>query len=305
MKKPEDNQEDMNNDLLEELYDIGNLKNDLDEVFDIDGITVSESLIQATLRRVAEETEKPSKQSEKQRKRNPFRYGLLVAACACILVVASVNLMDGSFSFGNMKDSTEKSSDMKTDTTTETTKNPSYSMSEEAEETANDETSQDSMKDDSTSSADGVSGSENGMNDTESDLEQASSFFTIKDKAGKIYSIRVGEIQQINVYGGEEEFIDYTGDLALIEELYRLLSEIDDEGDRKAVEDESVQKEYVRQYILRAQEDSTWSELQLWIEATDGENYNMIKQLETADGELIIYQIDNISPEIVQNLPMH
>ena len=299
MKKLEENNKEINKVLLDGLYDINNLKNDLDEILNIEDITVSETLIQATLKRANEEIEQ-SKQSlnSKQLEQNkqlasrkkgiPFRYGM-VAACACILLVAGISLMANPP--GSMK---ESKSDMAAQE--ETTTDSSTAM--ESTETA--DTSDDGASEESTSEGKEYNGSDSTVDTEESKV--VPSFFDIADEEGNPYTVAVVEIGEIIVYDENGLVLHNVTDTSDIKSLYNTFAKVDNQAHIEEVQNEKQEGQYVRQYDIIAQEGSEWSELHVWISSVDEETSIITRQLITSDGEVITHRIADVNADIVLNI---
>lgn len=299
MKKLEENNKEINKVLLDGVYDINNLKNDLDEILNIEDITVSETLIQATLKRANEEIEQ-SKQSlnSKQLEQNkqlasrkkgiPFRYGM-VAACACILLVAGISLMANPP--GSMK---ESKSDMAAQE--ETTTDSSTAM--ESTETA--DTSDDGASEESTSEGKEYNGSDSTVDTEESKV--VPSFFDIADEEGNPYTVAVVEIGEIIVYDENGLVLHNVTDTSDIKSLYNTFAKVDNQAHIEEVQNEKQEGQYVRQYDIIAQEGSEWSELHVWISSVDEETSIITRQLITSDGEVITHRIADVNADIVLNI---
>jgi hypothetical protein len=290
MKKQEKNkqeeikQED-NKDLVDELYDIDNLKNDLDEILNLEGITVSESLIQATLTKAREAKEEniiPYEEKVAGKRRGiPFRYGM-IAACACILIVAGFNLIkniplemgsskdDGRYEAESSTDSEAGTNDMKSDTTTETTE----------------DSAEDIMVDNTDDKA----------------AMSKQSIFDVVNEDGDSYQVKVGEIEKVIIYD-ENGAVTYSDtDSTDIQNLYDALADIDSSDYEEVVQNEEHKGQYVKEYAIIADEGLAWSELHLWITSTNQETYIVTMQLKTSDGETITHRITDVSADIIMNV---
>lgn len=289
MKKREENkqedikQEDYKN-LLDELYDIDNLKNDLDEILNLEGVTVSESLIQATLKKAREAKEEniiPYEEKVTGKRRGiPFRYGM-IAACACILIVAGFNLIknfpleigsskdNGKYEAESSTDSSTESNDMVSDTTTETTE----------------DSKEDNMVD----------------NREDSAIMSVPSFFDVVKEDGDSYQVKVGEIEKIVIYDENGDITHSDTDSTYVQNIYDALADIDGE-DYEEVQNEEHKGQYVKEYDIIAGEGLPWSELHLWITSTDQETYVVIRELKTSDGETITHQITDVNPDVIRNV---
>lgn len=319
MKKLEENNEEIKKSLLNELYDIENLKNDLDEILNIEDITVSESLIQATLKRAKEEeqskqlilskqpienkqplenkqlTQKKeltrSKQSTRSKKGVPFHYGM-VAACACILLVAGISLIANPPV--SRKDSTSEMS----------TQDESYADSstamEDMESTETTETSKDDT-DEGSVSGETKNDSTNSVGNTE-EAKEVPSFFDIAKEDNTSYIVLIGEIGEIIIYDENGLVISNITDTPDIESIYNAFSKVGNENHIEEVQNEKQEGQYVRQYDIIAQENSEWSELHIWISNVDEETSIITRQLITSDGEVITHRITDVNSEIVLNI---
>lgn len=279
MKKQVENKQVNNKDLLDELYDIDNLKNDLDEVLNLEGITVSESLIQATLQKANKANEDniiPYGEKVTGKKRGiPFRYGM-IAACACILLVAGFNLVTNSpLEMGSKKEN-KNYQESTADSSTE---------SAGMEYNGKTETTEDSV-------------SENSSNDT---AIMVPSIFHITKEDGDYYQVEIGEIEKIVIYDETGTVTHKETDLSYIESIYDALADIDSE-DYEEVQNEEHEGQYVRKYDIIADEGLAWSELHLWISSTDQETYVVTTELKTSDGETITHQINDVSSDIIMNV---
>lgn len=283
MKKLEENNKEINKVLLDELYDIDNLKNDLDEILNIEDITVSETLIQATLKRANEEGEQSkqpiqniqpiqNKQPTRSKKGIPFRYGM-VAACACVLLVAGISLIANPP--GIMK---ESKSDMETqeESSTDST-------------TAMDDTDISETTDTSNDGA--VEGS-----------KVVPSFFDIAHEDGTSYTVEVGEIAKIIVYDENGLAIHNVTDTSDIESLYNTFAKVDSQAHIEEVQNEKQEGQYVRQYDIISQDGSEWSVLHVWISSIDEETSIITRQLISSDGEVITHRIADVNSDIVLNI---
>ncbi|SHM27062.1 hypothetical protein SAMN02746066_01331 [Anaerosporobacter mobilis DSM 15930] len=314
MKKQEENKEE-NNVVLNKLYDINNLKKDLDEILNIEDITVSESLIQATLKRAEKEQSKQPKsrnesipsndpvQSKEPMQSNqptrskrgvPYRYGM-IAACACILLVAGIRLITNPLvskkdSEQNMVTQEESAADTSTG-------------KEDMESAATTDASNAG-----TSESDGesiVGDTENNSTDSTVSTEEGEvvpSFFDIADEEGTPYTVAVQEIEKIIVYDENGEAINNVTDISDIESLYNAFAKVDGQYHVEVVQNEKQEGQHVRQYAIIAQEDSEWSELHIWITDVDKESYIVTRQLVTSAGESITHRITDVSSNIIQNV---
>lgn len=308
MKKQEENKEE-NNVVLNKLYDINNLKKDLDEILNIEDITVSESLIQATLKRAEKEQSKQPKSSNESIPSNdsvqsnqptrskrgvPYRYGM-IAACACILLVAGIRLITNPLvskndSAQNMVSQEESAADTSTG-------------KEDMESAATTDASNAG-----TAESDGesiVGDTENNSTDSTVSTEEGEvvpSFFDIADEEGTPYTVAVQEIEKIIVYDENGEAINNVTDISDIESLYNAFAKVDGQDHVEVVQNEKQEGQHVRQYAIIAQEDSEWSELHIWITDVDKESYIVTRQLVTSAGESITHRITDVSSDIIQNV---
>lgn len=277
MKKLEENDKEINKVLLDGLYDIDNLKNDLDEILNIEDITVSETLIQATLKRANEEVEQSkqpikSKQLASRKKGSPFRYGM-VAACACILLVAGISLIANSPM--GMKNS-KRDMAAQEETTTESSTAMDAAESTETKDTSNDGTGEES--------------------------KVVPSFFDIAADEGNLFSVEVGEIAKIIVYDENGLAIYNVTDTSDIESLYNTFAKVDSQAHIEEVQNEKQEGQYVRQYDIIPQEGSEWSVLHVWISSIDEETSIITRQLISSDGEVITHRIADVNSDIVLNI---
>lgn len=302
MKKLEENNKEIKKVLLNGLYDVDNLKNDLDEILNIEDITVSESLIQATLKRVNEETEQSkqpiqdiqsiqNKQPIRSKKGIPFRYGM-VAACACILLVAGISLIANPP--GSMK---ESKSDMATQE--ETTTESSTAM-DDKESTGATDTSEGEAGEESTSEDTEYNGSDSTVNTEES--KTVPLFFDIADEEGNLYSVEIGEIEKIIVYDENGLVMQNVTEASDIENVYNTFAKVDSKDQIEEVQNEKQEGQFVRQYDIIAQEGSEWSEIHVWISSVDEETSIVTRQLITSDGEIITHRIADVDSDIVLNI---
>ncbi len=314
MKKQEENKEE-NNDVLNKLYDINNLKKDLDEILNIEDITVSESLIQATLKRAEKEQSKQPKQSNESKQSNdpvqsnesmqsnqptrskrgfPYRYGM-IAACACILLVAGIRLITNPLV--SKKDSEQNM------VTQEESAEDTSTGKEDMESTATTDASNDGAAE---SDGDSIVGdTENNSTDSTVSTEEGKvvpSFFDIADEEGTPYTVAVQEIEKIIVYDENGEAINNVTDISDIESLYNAFAKVDGQDHVEVVQNEKQEGQHVRQYAIIAQEDSEWSELHIWITDVDKESYIVTRQLVTSAGESITHRITDVSSDIIQNV---
>ncbi len=204
MKRQEENNQENNKDLLDELYDIDNLKNDLDEVLNLEGITVSESLIQATLQKVNKANEDnviPYRQKVTGKKRGfPFRYGM-IAACACILLIAGINLATNNspLEMGNSKNNGKYQ---------EETAGGSSTESKDMESNASTDMTEDSV--------------------SETDTEiMIPTFFDIAKEDGESYQIKMSDIEKIVVYDENDEVVQSEMDSSLILSIFEAFCILD------------------------------------------------------------------------------
>lgn len=302
MKKQDDNKEE-NNVVLNKLYDIDNLKKDLDEILNIEDITVSESLIQATLKRAEKEQSKQSipskepmqsKQPARSKRGVPYRYGM-IAACACILLVVGIRLITNPLvskndSAQNMVSQEESAADTSTG-------------KEDMESTATTDASNNGTVE---SDGDGIvgdtesNGTDSTVNTEEGKVEP--SFFDIADEEGTPYTVAVEEIEKIIVYDENGEAINNVTDTLDIESLYNTFAKIDSQDHVEVVQNEKQEGQYVRQYAIIAQEDSEWSELHIWITDVDKESYVVTRQLVTSAGEIITHRFTDVRADIIQKV---
>lgn len=314
MKKQEENKEE-NHVVLDKLYDIDNLKKDLDEILNIEDITVSESLIQATLKRAEKEQSKQPESSNESIQRNdpvqskesmqsnqptrskrgvPYRYGM-IAACACILLVAGIRLITNPLV--SKKDSAQN-------------------MVSQEESAADTSTGKEDMESAATTDASNNGTAESDGDSIESDTENNStdssvsteegkvvpSFFDIADEEGTPYTVAVEEIEKIIVYDENGKVINNVTDTSDIESLYNTFAKVDNQDHVEVVQNEKQEGQYVRQYAIIAQEDFEWSELHIWITDVDKESYIVTRQLVTSAGESITHRITDVSSDIIQNV---
>lgn len=299
MKKQEENNDEINKNLLNEKYDIDNLKNDLDKILNIEDIKVSESLIQATLKRVNEEEQNKQLIQNKQTKQSKqpiriigvvFRYGM-VAACACVLLVAGISLIANPP--GSRKDS---ALDMTTqeEASTDSSTGMEDMESTETTDTSNDETSEESVSEDADHD-----NTDSGVNSEEDKV--VPSFFSITDEEGTPYTVAVDEISEIYVSDENGLVIHNVTDISDIESLYNTFAKVDSK-DHEEVIDERLKGQYVRQYDIIAQESSKWSELHVLISNIDEETSIVTRQLVTSDGKVITHRITDINTDIIKNI---
>lgn len=320
MKKQDENKEE-NNVVLNKLYDIDNLKKYLDEILNIEDITVSESLIQATLKRAEKEQSKQpilsnesipsnesiqnngpvqskepmqSKQPTRSKRGVPYRYGM-IAACACILLVAGIRLITNPLI--GMKNSKNDMASQE-ESAADTSAGMEDMESAETTDASNDGT----VKSDEDSI---VGDTENNSTDSAVSTEEGKvvpSFFDIADEEGTPYTVAVEEIEKIIVYDENGEAINNVTDTSDIENLYNAFAKIDSQDHVEVVQNEKQEGQYVRQYAIIAQEDSEWSELHIWITDVDKESYIVTRQLVTSAGETITHRITDVNTDIIQKV---
>ncbi|WP_455715358.1 hypothetical protein [Anaerosporobacter sp.] len=279
MKKQEENKQEDIRDLLDELYDIDNLKNDLDEVLNLERITVSESLIQATLAKASQPKEDniiPYAQKVTGKRRSiPFRYGM-IAACACILVVAGIQLVTKvPLEMGSSKN------DSNYEATAESSTESDGMVYDETEDTSEDKTSLD-------------------VSDASESTVIVPSVFNVEADSN-YYSIKVGEIKEIAIYDENGVVIHSDTDSSYIESIYNAFANIDSD-EFEEVQNQEHKGQYVREYAIIADEGLAWTELHLWIGSTDQETYVVTRELKTSDGETITHQITDVSAEVIMNI---
>lgn len=307
MKKLEENNKEINKVLLNDLYDINNLKNELDEILNIEDITVSETLIQATLKRVNEETEQSkqplqnlqpiqSKQPTWRKKGIPTRYGM-IAACTCILLVAGI-----SFIANPPVSRKDSKSDMASQE--ESTSNSSVETGE-MEATDSADTSMDDAGEGSAlgdTKYDGSDSTDNTKETAGEEVMAVPSFFDIADEEGKLFPVEVREIAKIIVYNENGLVIHNVTETSDVESFYNTFAKVDSQDHIEEVQNEKQEGQYVRQYDIIAQEGSEWSELHVWISSVDEETSILTRQLITSDGEVITHRITDVNSDIVLNV---
>lgn len=302
MKKLEENNREINKVLLNGLYDIDNLKNDLDEILNIENITVSESLIQATLKRANEEAEQSkqpiqniqpiqNKQPTPNKKGIPFRYGM-IAACACILLVAGISLI--AKTPGGMKESKSDMAPQEENTTDSST------AMDDMESAVTKDTNEGEASEESTSQDTGYNGSESIVN-TE-DSKAVPSFFDIADEEGNLYSVETGEIEKIIVYDENGLIMHNVTEASDIENVYNTFAKVDSQDQIEEVQNEKQEGQFVRQYDIIAKEGSEWSELHVLISSVDEDTSIVKRQLITSDEKIITHRIADVDSDIVLSI---
>ena len=216
----------------------------------------------------------------------------MVAACACILLVAGISLIANPPV--SRKDSTSEMS----------TQDESYADSstamEDMESTETTETSKDDT-DEGSVSGETKNDSTNSVVNTE-EGKKVPSFFNISEEDDTLYTVSVGEIGEIIIYDENGLVISNITDTPDIESFYNAFAKVGNENHIEEVQNEKQEGQYVRQYDIIAQENSEWSELHIWISNVDEETSIITRQLITSDGEVITHRITDVNSEIVLNI---
>ena len=216
----------------------------------------------------------------------------MVAACACILLVAGISLIANPP--GNMKESKSDMAAQEENTTDSSTAMDSM------ESTGTTDTSEGEAGEESISEDAENNGSDSTVNTEES--KAVPLFFDIADEGGNLYSVEAREIEKIIVYDENGLVMDIVTEASDIENVYNTLAKVDMKDQIEAVQNEKQEGQFVRQYDIIAQEGSEWSEIHVWISSVDEETSIITRQLIRSDGEIITHRLTDVDSDIVLNI---
>ncbi|WP_167955336.1 hypothetical protein [Anaerosporobacter faecicola] len=322
-----------------EQYDFSNLKMDLNDVLSLEQVTVSETLIQATLLRAKEaqrvegldeitatkeenirEQERHEgqeantveqriydKKYPKNKKYHRIQYGLL-AASACILAIAGYSMID---SLGSKKDTATEISKNNTSVNAESASEETTAadMNEDAMMDSNEEAAVDnSMLTEGSDKSESViidedngDGSDNTATSS-GEIEDVGELFTIEQKENT-YQITEDQIAQIIIYDEKGMALQTISDTNTIQIMYKIFQE-NTYTDVTKLENGAYTGQYVRQYAIIANNDANWSAFTIWITKNekDTDIFTVRSQLLTEDELLVTRKMKGLTEVNMRNL---